>query len=75
MLKRTMPSYLTEYPYVGHKYDAGVYFGVAVPSCPVSTGPRIEASTWQEAEEKLSVLVAFGMVHPETCIIDRLEEE
>ncbi len=38
-------------------------------------GPRIEARTRQEAEEKLSVLVAFSMVHPKTCIIDRLEEE
>ena len=54
-----MPRYLTEYP-----EPAGIW-----------CGPDIEADSWEEAEKKLSILVAFGMIHPETRVIGQLYAE
>ena len=57
-----MKTYLTEYPEPKGRLE-------------IWCGPDIEADSWEEAEEKLSVLVAFGMMHPETRVIGQLYAE
>jgi hypothetical protein len=44
-------------------------------ACESEAGRNIEADSWEDAEDKLRLLVYFGLVHPKTKIVGVLEEE